>query len=221
MIFSMHIPKCGGRSLEHVLRLQDQLTVFFIDDASHAVDHPQAERERTMKKQQLEKMRQRGELDVDIFYGHYNFDTIKDLTTEKVFTIFVRHPAQRIQSAWSFLQRVKDEEWAVGNVHVEFMREFQSIEDYIQCPFYANSFQNMLGPLLPDDFAFIGMQEDFSASLTRYLSFIGVTGTFDVPNLNLNPTPSYDDSARMIRLIRDHNAFEFEFYEECQRRNQR
>jgi hypothetical protein len=172
MLISVHIPKCGGMSFQHVLRdlygkrrlWLNYGTIFDQEDA-----------------------RQRAALvpaGVRCLHGHFLSDAFDAIAPEAELVTWLRHPVERVISNYYHLLRQPDprngccqELWARG----------LRLEQFAALPLMRNEMTRYLAGKPDFAFAFIGVTERFTESLRIFNATFGLSFRGPAPVENVNP----------------------------------
>ena len=211
MIISVHIPKTGGSTFRKLLKraFGPRLLLDYGDWAGFKTQEAMARR--AMRRD--EKRRQHDALarDFDIIHGHFEADKYADLFPQTQYVAFFREPYQQALSNYQYLQRHPElDHPAIRLFHDNKM----SLEDYLRCEALSNPQTQLLGKVPLDDFAMIGMTEQYSRSIALFNSAFG-TRLVREDTANVNPDRtgiSYDVSPAQRKLIETYRAPDLDLY---------
>jgi hypothetical protein len=201
MILSMHIPKTGGVSIRNILKdhFREGFVLWYweITDAFGQVcsDIPAG---------------------ATCVHGHYAVDVLADRFPEATLITWVRDPIERVVS--SYYHRLRDPDLrhpATREIHERKL----SLLEYAELPLARNEMTTFFGKRTPEDFAFIGLVEEFSRSLgvmTRVLGLPSVEPRRD--NANPAGTGRYDLSSATRARLQVLNEQDIVLYRKCLQR---
>ncbi len=172
MIISVHIPKCGGISFQHVLRgIYGNRRVWL----NYGTIFNQAD------------ARRRGHLvppGIRCVHGHFLGDAFDRLLPCGERVTWLRHPVDRVISNYYHFLRHPDpanpccrELWARG----------LSLQKFAELPMMGNEMTRYLAGKPLRDFRFVGIMEKFPESLQRFSATFGVPAPGQPPRENVNP----------------------------------
>ncbi|MEJ1974432.1 MAG: sulfotransferase family 2 domain-containing protein [Lacunisphaera sp.] len=198
MILSVHIPKTAGVSVRNILKEHYGpgfiLHYWQITDAwGRVIDKVPAEA---------------------TCVGHYQADLLAHVFPAATLMTWVRDPVERVVS--SYYHRLRDPDWQ-HPVCVELHQNRLSLADYSALPLVQNEMTRFFGSKKPEDFAFIGVVEDFEESLAAMKRFLGIPEA-RLRRDNVNPgkqTEYYAFDPRVRREIERNNASDLTLYEKC------
>lgn len=206
MIISLHLPKCGGTSFRHGLRSAFGQTLFedygdrILDQSLQACGH------RAARARQLDDMIEDGTFEFQAVHGHFYAGKYAARIADGHWITFMRHPARLLRSLYSYLGRIEKD-----NTITRVVRSFDSFEAFVEHEWFQNPVTKLVCPLSFSNFAFVGLQEDFDASL----DVVGALLDRPVRRFDMNTNPSGTDYrldpdvlARIERL----NAADMAFY---------
>jgi len=199
MILSVHIPKTAGVSVRNILKEHYGpgfvLHYWQITDAwGRVLDKVPAE--------------------ATCVHGHYQADLLTNAFPAATLMTWVRDPVERVVS--SYYHRLRDPDWQ-HPVCVELHQKKLSLAEYSALPLVQNEMTRFFGSKQPEDFAFIGVVEDFDLSLAAMKRFLGISET-PLRRDNVNPekqTEYYAFDPRVRREIERNNAADLGLYEKC------
>jgi len=170
MILSLHIPKAAGNSFRELLQAGygERMMRDYGDWAGFRV--PEAlERCRVRT---IEMRSRRDELlkQYDIIHGHFVTDKYLGLFPNEKFVGFFRDPYQQAVSHYCFLLRNPQRE------HLEekmFHEEKMTLDDYLRWDAFHDHQKQYLGSVSIEDFAMVGLSEEFYRSVHLFNSIFG------------------------------------------------
>ena len=208
MLISVHIPKTGGGTFGRILQRHfgDRLLMDY-------GDKPFTHDSETRNKAAL---RSRAEMkdhprNFDCVHGHF-LPTKYDIhEQENVFATWVRCPYQRVVSRYYFGLRMNDPSTANRSIH-----EFCEMERF------HNFYDKYLWNFDIQRFCFIGITDDYEASLNVFGKQFGIRD-LDINEKNVNPEKKfkrdYQIGDDLKKLIYQFNRSDFAIYEKAKRIN--
>ncbi len=199
MILSVHIPKTGGVSVRNILKEHYGpgfvLHYWQITDAWGRV---------------LDKV----PADATCVHGHYQADVHAKAFPSATLMTWVRDPVERVVSSYYHRLRDPDPQHPVCR---ELHQKKLSLVDYAALPLVQNEMTRFFGSKQPEDFAFIGVVEDFAQSLEAMKRFLGIAEA-PLRRDNVNPEKQIEYYAldpRVRREIERSNVRDLDLYEKC------
>jgi hypothetical protein len=170
MIVSVHIPKCGGISFQHVLRrVYGNRRVWlnygtFFDRENARYD-----------------LIPRGTVCV---HGHFLADAFDDVVPQPDLVTWLRHPVDRVVSNFHHFQRHPDPANPCSRALFE---QRLSLEDFAELEGVRNMAARYLAGKPLADFHFVGIMERYAESLRLFGESFGVRVPDEPPLENVNP----------------------------------
>jgi hypothetical protein len=183
MILSLHVPKAAGNSFRGLLQTQFQERVL-LDYGDWAGFNVPAAIERC-KIRTREMRSRRDELleKYDVIHGHFVADKYLGLFPKQEFVAFFRDPYQQALSHYCFLLRNPQRE----HLEEKMLHEAKmTLHDYLRWDAFRDHQLQYLGSLAIDDFAMVGLSEEFYRSVELFNSIFGCQLRGD-SFLNVNP----------------------------------
>ncbi len=149
MIVSVHIPKSGGSSFRQNLIQEygDQLWVDYSRQWSRT-DAPLANIPTGIK----------------CLHGHFEADAFESCFTNHIHITWIRHPVSRIVSLYNHILLKPDmENTYIREIHVNK----PNLVEFAEIDWVRNHMLQYIGTKLPEDFAFIGILEEYEESIKR------------------------------------------------------
>lgn len=199
MLISVHIPKCGGISFQHVLRkIYGKRRVWlnygtFFDKTHARLD-----------------LIPRGTLCI---HGHFLSDTFDDLVPKPDLVTWLRHPVERVVSTYYHFLRHPD---PANSCCRELLEKGLTLEEFAELDLMRNEATRYLAGKPLSAFRFVGIMERFQESLKIFGENFGITVPFEPPHENLNPlrtTTDYPISSRTYERILALNHRDLPMYE--------
>ena len=147
-------------------------------------------------------------------HGHFEAHLLADRYPEATLITWVRDPVERVASSYYF--RLREPDWQ-HPVCVELHQKKLSLPEYAALEWVRDEMTRFLGRKLPEDFAFVGIVEQFDASMERFFRQFGVAPVV-VPRENTNPerqAPVYEISAVDRARILELNQADWALYQSC------
>lgn len=199
MVVSVHIPKCGGISFQHVLRgiygkrrLWLNYGAFF--------DRSQARYE----------LIPQGTLCV---HGHFLSDAFDELVPRPELVTWVRHPVERVVSNYYHFLRHPDPENPCWR---ELASRHLGLEEFAGLEGMRNEATRYLAGKPLSAFRFVGIMEHYPECLRSFGQVFGVKVPSEPPHENVNPeraTDRYPISSRTYDRILSLNLRDLVLYE--------
>lgn len=219
MIIFVHMLKAGGTSLRELLQpiygdrlLRDYDDIPMSNRPEHAADR---ERRRA-------EVRQDGaNLDADIVYGHFIMDKYRGVRPDLQFGTMFRDPAERIVSHYFHYLR------NIGGPRNEILPEGITLLEFARLPKYCDMYRYLLGAMSVADLDYVGITEEFDASVALFFRIFGVTPVGPVPrraDIRLNRASEYGDAhayledANVLDAVRASQAPNYEVYDQAKER---
>lgn len=198
MLLSVHIPKTAGVSFRRIL------AQLFEEDI-------------VLKYWQMTDARGRviSEIAANVrcIHGHFPTDELLPKFPAAKLVTWVRDPVERVIS--SYHHRLRDPDWA-HPVTRELHEKKLSLVDFARIEMMRNEMTRYIGTRQLKEFAFIGVTENFDASLAQFLRMFG----FDrvpIPRENCNPlrtTERYEVDRRTRDAIAALNEQDMALYQQ-------
>jgi hypothetical protein len=170
MIVSIHIPKCGGISFQHVLRGIYGKRRLWLNYGAF-----------TRKEEACYELIPTG---TRCIHGHFLADTFDELVPQPELVTWLRHPVQRVVSNYYHFLRHPDP----GNPCCrELLEKRLSLEKFAELDFMRNEATRYLAGKPISAFKFVGIMEKFEESLAVFGTIFGVSVPSEPPRENMNP----------------------------------
>ena len=211
MILSIHVPKAAGNSFRLLLQASTGLRMMKDYGDWAGCQIPEAvERCRTRS---LAMRSRRDELleKYDVIHGHFAADKYLGLFPIEDFVAFFRDPYQQALSHYYFLLRNPERDHPEERV---FHQAKMSLHDYLAWDAFQNHQTQYLGSLSIDDFAMVGLSEQFNRSVELFNSMFGYELQGD-GFLNVNPDTQggvYKISYDVRKAVERYRAADIETY---------
>ena len=208
MILSVHIPKTAGRAFGQMLAAEWGARVLNDYGDWVGVNTPEAITRRADRTLKASENREGLFRDYDIIHGHFIADKYIGLFPRTDFVGFFRDPYQQTISHYEFMLRHPQiDHPAVRELHETGM----SLNDFIVRS--ANIQTRFIGSVVLEDFAVIGLAEEFTRSVALFNATFGSNLTLQSANVNPNrPNSGYQIEPAIMRLIDVHRAEDFALY---------
>lgn len=203
MFLSLHIPKTGGVSLRNILKEHFgpdfYLSYWEVTDAYGRIitEVPATAR---------------------CVHGHFQADQLADRFPHARLITWVRDPVERVVS--SYYHRLRDPDWR-HPVCLELHARKLTLLDYAALPLVRNEMTHFFGRRQPADFSFIGVLDEFHASMVHLTTLLGMP-TVPFRHDNFNPqkkSDKYDLDLPTREAISALNEKDQVLYQECLRRS--
>jgi hypothetical protein len=199
MIVSVHIPKCGGISFQHVLkRVYGKRHVwlnygtFFSKDQARYDLIPRGTR---------------------CVHGHFQSDAFDDLVPQPELVTWLRHPVERVVSNYHHFLRHPD---PANPCCRALFEKGLSLELFAEQEAMRNEATRYLAGKPLAAFRFVGIMERYAESLALFGARLGVDVPVEPPRENMNPhrtTENYALSSQTHEHIRSLNLRDLMLYE--------
>ncbi len=202
MIVSVHIPKCGGISFEHVLcSIYGKKRVWRRYDALAQLGRAGTDRPPE---------------GVRCIHGHFPSYTFDALAPDADLVTWLRHPVERVISNYHHFLRHPQPD----NPCYRALRERNlSLESFAALDGMRNEATRYLGGKPAEAFKFIGIMEKYEESLERFGEIFGVSLPRKVPRENANPqrqSQTYPVTAETYARILALNLQDLRTYERAE-----
>jgi hypothetical protein len=156
ILLSVHIPKTGGTTFNNILH--DIYQEHFILVKQDGI----AEHVSTDVKNAVSNQAKDGH--VSVIHGHYYLDPFRDCYPDAKLAVWLRYPIQRLLSNYYYSERS-----GVGmGCSPEELHNEDLIYKFVDQPHHHNTMTKMIGRSKIDEFAFIGITEDFEKSMALF-----------------------------------------------------
>ena len=160
-----HVPKVGGSSIRDALKMElgDKL---LLDYEFPPIAHPLEDRKNGWinKKKVISNSKDEISRKYDVIYGHFNIDTYSSIAGFGK-AIFFRDPVNRLFSNYYYV-RSKKEPGDIGYP--------QDISEFCERVTMRSTYSLYIGMNSLDDFAFIGILEEFEKSIELFKRVSGI-----------------------------------------------
>jgi hypothetical protein len=199
MLLSVHIPKCAGVSfrttLAQLFGAGFVLHYWNITDAwgRHQADIPP---------------------DTTCIHGHFAAHILAERYPDAPLITWVRDPVERVVS--SYYHRLRTPDWR-HPVSIELHAKKLTLLQYAELKLVRNEMARFFGNMRPADFTFIGLVDDFDASVDRFYEKFQLP-RLPVPHENINPerrTRFYELRDDELRQLLDLNQDDLNLYQAC------
>jgi hypothetical protein len=203
MIVSIHVPKCAGTSFKRVLNeicgariWYNYGTIFSRDQARPELVPPGTK----------------------VIHGHFLADAFDGLFPGRRLVTWVRHPVERVVSNYHHFLRspdMRDDCCRVLHERKLDLRQFADLEwmRNESCRYLANK------PV--EDFEFVGVAEQFNASIQHFCRVLGFRDVLKFPYENVNPDrrgERYELTAADRAYILERNVADLAWYDKASAR---
>ena len=190
-IVSSHIPKTAGRAF-----LISLIKIFGDENVLRDYGKLQPEGDMIRKIEPHHKC----------IHGHFTPRKYKDSLHDAIFVTWIRHPVDRVLSAYYFWERDKSKKEG----HIEIMDFIEGVPDS------HNLQSRMFDGFKLDDFAFIGITEYYESMHNKFCELIGVP-IVEFVKFNYNPNKEIGESYKNIphkvrKIIKRNNELDIELW---------
>ena len=152
--------------------------------------------------------------DASCTHGHFVAHTLAERYPGAPLITWVRDPVERVVS--SYYHRLRSPDWR-HPVSIELHERKLTLLQYAELDLVRNEMARFFGNLRPADFDFIGLVEDFDASIARFFQQFELPRV-PIPRENTNPerrTAFYGLCDDERKLILDLNQNDWNLYQAC------
>jgi hypothetical protein len=215
VILSIHVPKAAGNSFRALMHGEfgDRLMLDYGDWAGF--DVPEANARREIRTEEMRSRRDELLHKYDAIHGHFIADKYLGLFPAEGFVAFFRDPYQQALSHYWFLvrnpQREHPEEKMLHDAKM-------TLHDYLAWDAFHNQQSQYLGSVSIDDFAMVGLSEEFYRSVDLFNSIFG-SNLRGHSFLNVNPDHQGADYAidhDVRKAIEKYRPADVELYRRAQ-----
>jgi hypothetical protein len=210
MLISVHIPKTGGASFRGILEDQygERLR---LDYADRPMTHGLLGR---ILRTALGRWKIAGTDLGGCQCVHGHFLPIKyRFVREGAFAIWFRDPVELVLSRYYYFKRYLKPDDLQFKRYIK--REDLSLDDYVGLAHFHNVYSKYLLGMRLEDFGFVGITEDYGASLEVFRRMFGFPDVLREQKLNANPDKpgcNYEISNELRRRIFGYNKKDLEIY---------
>ena len=205
MLLSVHIPKTAGVSFRKMLsQLYGPGFVQYYWEISDAWG----------------RIRSDVPPEATCIHGHFAAHVLADRYPEASLVTWVRDPVERVAS--SYYYRLRSPDWR-HPVSIELHEKHLSLVEYAALDEVRNEMTRFFGERQPDDFAFIGLVEEFGVSMEKFLEQFDLPA-MPIPRENTNPyrrAPLYEMGDDERQQILELNQLDWNLYNTCLGRQER
>jgi hypothetical protein len=202
MLISVHIPKCGGITFEHVLR-----RIFGRRRLWLHYEPPPGSQEVMPDRLIPEGIR--------CVHGHFPSDAFDDLVPQAELVTWLRDPVERVVSSYHHFLRHPD---PTNPSCRRMMEERMTLEQFAELGPMRNEAARYLAGKPLSTFRFVGVTDRFSESLEALGDALGIEAPAEPPRENVNPgrlTERYPIPDGTYERIRELNLLDLTAYEEA------
>lgn len=212
-IFYIHIPKCAGTTLHHIIEQQYEPEEIY---TVPAVDWQEDCYNDLKDKWPAEKKKRIRVVKGHMLYGWHTAFGDDPFT----YITFLRHPVDRIASLYHFSRNSNWAHYLAQEATTYSLAEFAALDATELRNYMTHSIAGDLGVdrailskafhHLAHDFGFVGIVERFADGIEALSNKLGWRG-WNGETLNVNPHNHATEDAR--RVILEHNQLDLELYE--------
>jgi hypothetical protein len=211
MILSLHVPKAAGNSFRQLLQADfgERMMPDYGDWAGFNV--PEAVERCRVRTLAMRSRRDELLEKYDVIHGHFAPDKYLGLFPREDFVAFFRDPYQQAMSHYCFLARNPQRE------HLEekmFHEARMTLHDYLSWEAFRDHQTQYLGSLSIEDFAMVGLSEEFYRSVDLFNAIFG-RGLKGDMFLNVNPDHQgvpYTIDHDVRKAVEKYRALDIELY---------
>jgi hypothetical protein len=215
MIVSVHVTKTAGSSFGEALKRQFGERFMHDDEDWAGYKSPEADARRAANAAQMRDRRDELLETFDVIHGHFVPEKFAGLFPHTDFVAFFRDPFQQAVSHYEFLRRIPQIDHPVVR---GFHEANMAIEDFIAWEATKEPQTQLMGGFALEDFAMIGITEEFPRSIALFNAMFGCCLSAQVFQ---NVNPARKDSGYVIapdlrKLIEIHRAKDIDLYKRAQ-----
>ena len=223
-IVSVHVPKTGGTTFKNLLGDPRVGHTFFDYDerplSLPATKRPLSRVRTHLRMLAIKKMLDKPGTDRVFVHGHFLAEKYRSLWPDTGWITWFRDPVERLVSHYYHWQRSPDHKNAACR---KLHRLGLDIVGFSQLPEMRNVHARFLGPIQPQQLAFVGVTEEYERSLQLFARRCGVpldsVSKTEVHNRNPDKTRArYSLTSQVRSEIEAANATDLKLYEQAKRR---
>lgn len=215
MILSVHVAKAAGNSFRELLKASygDRMMGDYGDWAGFNTPDATArrlERQAAMRARAAELAEK-----YDVIHGHFCADKYAGLFPQADYVAFFRDPYQQSVAHYYFLLRNPQRDHPEERM---FHEAKMSLHDYLRWDAFWNHQSQYLGGVSIDDFAMVGLSDQFTRSIARFERIFG-RPLGEETFANVNPergNGEYPIDAEIRRAVEKYRPADIELYRRAQ-----
>jgi hypothetical protein len=218
MIVSVHVTKTAGTSFGTALRREFGARFMHDDEDWAGYKTPEANARRAANAARMRARRDELLERFDVIHGHFAPEKYAGLFPRTEFVAFFRDPFQQAVSHYQFLSRLPPT--LDHPVARDFHAARMTLEDFIAWEATRNPQAQLIGELAVEDFAMVGLTEQFARSVVLFNEMFGCRLESDVLE-NTNPTRNgsgYPINESLRRHIARHREEDIDLYRRAEAR---
>lgn len=191
-LISVHIPKTAGVTFRTLLRTVYGPSAVHLDYADRVLDPASAfqtdfEGWQTATHAQADRLPP----ETRVIHGHFSAIKYRDLFPEAKRVVWLRDPVARLVSHYHYWRNLPP---TPHTLHRRMLDDALSLLEFAR----LEPMQNIVSRIFlrgygVADFAFVGIQEDFTAEVRRLATLLGWPSDLQIGEENRNPRPDYQD----------------------------
>nr|CAA6829795.1 MAG: Sulfotransferase family protein [uncultured Thiotrichaceae bacterium] len=215
MLISVHIPKTGGVTFRSLLEHNFKSGLLY-DYQDRPMSSPTFLRNMKACRQAITPNASLS--DYECVHGHFMPFKYKFLK-EKRFSIWFRHPVDRIISRYYYMQRHSN--FSSNQFDLYIRDKNISLEDFCEIRHFHNLYNKYLWGVSLECFDFIGITEKYEQSLKRFCNAFEIDADFrNMPSENINTDVAKEDGRytvndKLFNSIYRNNRKDFLIYEKA------
>jgi hypothetical protein len=215
MILSVHVAKAAGNSFRELLKASfgDRMMGDYGDWAGF--DTPEANERRSIRTAAMRSRHPELAEKYDVIHGHFVADKYAGLFARTDFVAFFRDPYQQSVAHYYFLLRNPQRDHPEERI---FHEAKMTLHDYLRWDAFHNHQSQYLGNVSVEDFAMVGLSEQFSRSIACFERIFGCR-LGEERFANVNPdrqTGEYAIDAQIRRAVDKYRPADVELYRRAQ-----
>jgi hypothetical protein len=215
MILSVHVAKAAGNSFRELLKgaYGDRMMGDYGDWAGF--NTPEANARRAARTAEMRARADELMAKYDVIHGHFAADKYAGLFPRAEYVAFFRDPYQQSVAHYYFLLRNPQRDHPEERI---FHEAKMTLHDYLRWDAFHNHQSQYLGSVSIDDFAMVGISEQFSRSIARFKCIFGRDlGEERFANVNPERTGAgYPIDAEIRRAVEKYRSADLELYRRAQ-----
>jgi hypothetical protein len=217
MIVSIHVTKTAGTSFGAALKREFGDRFMHDDEDWAGYRSPEADVRRAANAARMRNRRDELLQRFDVIHGHFVPDKYAGLFPRTDFVAFFRDPFQQAVSHYEFLRRLPPTDHPIARA---FEEARMTIEDFVVWEATKNPQAQLIGGFAVEDFAMVGLTEQFARSVALFNDLFGCRLDCEVSE-NTNPARAdsgYQIGEELRAHIAQHRAEDIDLYHRAQAR---
>lgn len=201
-LISIHMPKCGGISFSDVLEQLYGPSLW----QNYGIIHTREQLDRSVIPS-----------GVKCIHGHFLANVFDDVFETVKLVTWLRHPVERVASNYFYFLR--NPKLSKTNAACRMLHDQKlSLVEFSGLDIFANQMTRFMAGKRLSDLDFVGITEEYDASLSAFLTEFGVERAFSAPRKNRNIknfSSTYRLSDDERQQISEYNSADLRLYREA------